>query len=1003
MRRPFLLVLAVAAAALLVLAAEPPSDWVTIDYGALVDRRALTHSGEPVGVLLSRPVDARAQALLDPVLERYAFILPDAFDAMGRFAPRAELGRLWPEGGKEPAWVELLRARRYVVESDGLGRLRAFLPASGEGDSAAAAQAAWQEAWPVLRHVLAAERRRRPGTLSVEVFPYLHDLGQARFRVGVTAWRTAVSDTETGAAPALDLDAWTRFLQRGLTLEGARLTRDRQVRLLGDVAGNPPTLLSRPMALSDLAVAWRAVAHGGLAEPYMSLDRGDSPWTTRVSYGGRLRDTALGLVSLRCDVRFKTFSLGLSPDGDEDLRARLRAAVPGFRTHLERFADDPGSGSTWSQQTRLWFYPDDVELGLSASGDALVIGRARMTAASERQDRGQEKADPPWTRATVSALNEDYDALAGGLPELHDLDRVVRLLALATWLQQARADGLPMPDVDVLLDLELPAEPTPRSWPQILAVNGLPAAPGAAEVEVVGRRGVGDALERLQPSAGRLPASRRLARALAMLDPSRPDHAALLREAEAGKAATEPGEIDLLAWRAERLAMHALVLGTLPEDTRARLQGRRLLSVGIGGLDLGLRRVLARAPRRSLEMRGREGGAAGAGKGGGSAPAKAPAPALASATSAVSSARFRGPMPGHGFAPPAGKCPETFRDGTRTVLFDPQCRVLSVVRKEGERTLALRFDHAGTSWTARALPIASAGPAATEPASVPPGLAVLSIAPGGAPTDDTTVLLRMRGNGKDLAAPLPRRALQRLLLGGALAPAGTATLTGLVPPPAELGQPAAWMVWAPELPREDVPGEEEPVRLAAALRTAALPVVLGVGPDAPARWAEAPSVGRALLLVPDDAFPGAGATLRAEVQKGWGKLPAAATLPGKKLPDLVVLVSAEAPAVLAARAQSLASDPRLAGRHLAVLSLGGDLPSELAVDLLDRGVGGVALSAAGVDDVRALAGAVGHLGRDSRAHTLPGLGVWTYGISGSRPPAEPGTASPPAPSRRSRR
>src|SRR6185503_2858756 len=162
MRRPFLVVLAVAAAALLVLGAEPSPDWITVDYGALVDRRELTHSGEPVGLLLGRPGDAHADTLLEPVLERYAFVLPDAFDSMGRFKPRAELGRLWPEGGKEPAWVELLRARRYVVESDGGGALRAFLPVPrGTADtaSAAAAEAAWKDAWPVLRHLLAAERR----------------------------------------------------------------------------------------------------------------------------------------------------------------------------------------------------------------------------------------------------------------------------------------------------------------------------------------------------------------------------------------------------------------------------------------------------------------------------------------------------------------------------------------------------------------------------------------------------------------------------------------------------------------------------------------------------------------------------------------------------------------------------------------------------------------------------------------------------------------------------
>ncbi|HEX5043276.1 MAG TPA: hypothetical protein VFV75_10245 [Candidatus Polarisedimenticolaceae bacterium] len=984
----------VLAIALLAWAADPPGDWITVEYGALLDRRELTHSGEPVGMLLGRAGDARAEALLEPVLERYAFVLPDAFDSMGRFAPRAELGRLWPEGGKEPAWVELLRARRYVVESDGAGALRAFLPVpagSVDASSAAAAEAAWKDAWPVLRHVVAAERRRRPSEIAVEVYPYVHELSAARFRVGVAAWRTAVDETEGGTAPPLDLDAWTRFLSRGMTLAGARLAGPGEVRLLGDEGGSPPTLLGRPLALSDLAVAWRAVAHGGLAEPYMSLDRGASPWTTRVSYGGRLRDTALGLVSLRCDIRFKTFSLGLAPDGNGDLREQLRAAIPGFRTHLERFAADATASGTWSQQTRLWFYPDDVELGLSASGDALVIARARMTAASERQDVHREE-DPPWTRETVAAINRDYAVLAASLPELHDLDEVVRVLALATWLQQARADGLPVPDLDVLLDVELPSQPTPRTWPQILAVNGLPAAPGGGEVAVLGRGEVGRALQRLEPALGTLPARLRLQRALGRLDPTRADHAALLRDVQALPADAEAGTVDLLAWRAERLGMHALVLGTLSDDARTRLGGKRLFSVGIGGLDLGMSRVLAKASRRGLDLRGARGGTP--------APARTRAP-VPPPTASPSTQRFAGAMPPHGFPPLTTPCPAEFVDGARILHFETPCALQEVRRREGERSLLFRFDRSGTTWTAR--PLAAAPPVLAPPGSQPDGLAVLTLARRQQETASDTVAVRLQGGGQDRAADLPRRGLQRFLLGKELAPAGSATLPGLVPPPADLGQAAAWMVWTPDLEGPGLPGEEDPIRLAEALRDAALPVVLGVGTEGPARWARAPLLGRALLLVPDDAFPGAAAPLRDAVVQACGKAPRATVLPERRLPDLVVLLSAEAPAVLAARAAALASDPRLAGRHLAVLSLAGHLPPALTADLLARGPAGVAVSLAGLDGVRALAGAVGRLGRGTRAERLPGLGVWTYGISGTRPPAAPGTTAPPAPSRRSRR
>ena len=127
--------------------------------------------------------------MLDPLLEPYAFVLPDAIDsreAPGE-RPWIEVGGLWPPGSAHPAWVELVRSRRYLVESDGAGRLRAFLPWSTDPSNqelpqrpgAEASAEAWRAAWPILRHLLAAERRRLAGdgelpALRVEVRAYRH-------------------------------------------------------------------------------------------------------------------------------------------------------------------------------------------------------------------------------------------------------------------------------------------------------------------------------------------------------------------------------------------------------------------------------------------------------------------------------------------------------------------------------------------------------------------------------------------------------------------------------------------------------------------------------------------------------------------------------------------------------------------------------------------------------------------------------------------------------------
>ena len=121
-------------------------DWIEVAYGDLVDLRQPSHSGEPVETLLrrlagralsaatQRPADFATHRLLDPLLEPYAFVLPDALDSLssarGKFF--VELGSLWPPGAAQPAWAELLRARRFVVESDGGGALRLFLPWDGD-------------------------------------------------------------------------------------------------------------------------------------------------------------------------------------------------------------------------------------------------------------------------------------------------------------------------------------------------------------------------------------------------------------------------------------------------------------------------------------------------------------------------------------------------------------------------------------------------------------------------------------------------------------------------------------------------------------------------------------------------------------------------------------------------------------------------------------------------------------------------------------------------------
>lgn len=882
-------------------------DWLRVDYGALLDRRVPSHSGETVGELLDRlggrsyPADGgrredrAAHKLLDPLLEPYAFVMVDALDALqpAHDPPWVEVGSLWLPGEAQPAWVELLRARRYVLESDGQGRLRAFVPwaAAGGAEPSTVApdeaiRAAWEQAWPVLRHALAAERRRlaaaRSGEappLVVEVHAYRHRRERTAFDLTGPAVEMTVDDTRPdGRRPPLDLAGIAAFLESGLQLEGARLESDGSLRLLGSRPDRAPTLLDRPLGLADLAVAYRAVFHGGLAEPYMSLDRGFFPEQSLVNYGGRLRDTGLGLVSLLCDIRFKTFSLGLDMERGIDRRAEVRERVPEFRTHLERLAADPRSSGLVRQQTRLWFYPDAVDLTVSPQGDVLVLRRVRMSAASERFESGEPAAggeEAPWTRATVDAINRDYDRLGGVFPELRDLDQVVRLLSLFSWLRIAEQGGARLPELDALLAVELPELSTPRDYPQMIAFNVLPGAGSDAPVLVIDRVPHAAAEARLNPRSGvPLPARRRLARALAALDAHEPQHAAALAELSAlDPSALDDSALDAMVYRAGRTRLLARtsiehyrrLLADIPADQRESLatrqaagEGLRPITLGIGGLDLDMGQALARAGGRGMTLSSGEpvepvsdGGTRPGGA------TRSPAPRAdrsveqswrVEAASLPSAA-----LPDHGPATDGELGPHRIETGkreagggswvltvlgadgpevrSRRVLLDRGGTAESFERVEDRRLLRYTIARDGTSLRAVAQPVSAVDPGASAPVDAPPpaaGLALLALRAAPDPELDPPALaVRLEAPGDATTTPLdaeiPRALLRRVVLGPDADPTPGAPAPALLP--SEMEQLGSVMVltdpqfWTPpwEGGARPTPGEEDPLRIAGGL------------------------------------------------------------------------------------------------------------------------------------------------------------------------------------------
>ena len=1050
------------------LAAQPTSEWTVVNYSELLDGRQLSQSGESVSRLIEqlggRPVppagqranDRRLHVLLDPLVEPYAFVLLDVLDALEppHDLPLVEVGQLWQPGERQPAWVELLRSRRFIVESSGAGTMRVVLPWVPSGDpqnlkSAAAAAQAWDRAWPVLRHVFAAERRRLAGTgetpaLDVRVYPYAHSPARSLFLLGRNPYRIGVDDTRSkGDRPPLDLSQLRQFLESGWTLEGGKL--DPQGRLIpfGSRHKKPATLLGRKLEISDLAVAFRAVSHGGLAEPAMSLDRSHSPWQSIVYYGGRLRDTSLGWVSLLCDVRFKTFSMGLGIEEGRDLRDEVRAEVPSFRTHIERFAADPASASVFAQQTRLWFYPDRVDLTVAPQSDVLAMRRVRLSAASERlanETFAPGGDEPPWTKATIAAINEHYDGLARVFPELADLDQVVRLLSFFTWLDQAASANVPVPDVDALLGVELPALPTPRTFPQMLSFNALPAAGSAGPVESFDRVPVVDALGMLNPrQGGLLDPQIRLQRALAGLDRRVEEEAAFIDSISGISPATlGTAELDLLAYRAQRLRMHRTVLGAFDPKRREELDRRgdnppRVISVGIGGLDLGMRKVIDRARSRSIGLIGA-----------GAALPRAQAPAAVEVSSEMQALWREDPrglpqtvMPDHGIGQ-AGLL-RTFAAGwieiTPGVSSDDEDAggELQVVHgaagpdavarhirfgDDGKPVGFERFER-GRKWRyalernadgIKAVRVKSQDDAtpATVPATIdlPAGLALLRIDPDGdgGPVAPSVGLRLQAGAAAPLDAVSPRWVVQRLVLGRQADLAQDPSLPGIAPLPPALGDIESLMVlgreamkrrpWEADTP--PVAGEQDPLRIAAAINAwwdapDALPAPGGavVGVDwasSPKRWADAPRPGaKALLVLPPDAFPQNASAVATRLAETWmaGRVSAQAD-PSDE--TLVIVISAEAPGPFATRLRAIAERPAMKGKLLAGWSLAGPVRDDLAPWILERtAVAGLGIAEGSVvsrraapEHLRTIAQSLESRGAADRVESIPGPFLWHF-------------------------
>jgi len=200
--------------------------------------------------------------------------------------------------------------------------------------------------------------------------------------------------------------------------------------------------------------------------------------------------------------------------------------------------------------------------------------------------------------------------------------------------------------------------------------------------------------------------------------------------------------------------------------------------------------------------------------------------------------------------------------------------------------------------------------------------------------------------------------------------------------------------WEAETPT--LAGEQDPLRIAAAINAwwdaaDALPAPGGavVGIDwvsSPKRWADAPAPGaNALLVLPPDGFPQGVSVVAARLARAWtsGRVSAQAD-PSDE--TYVIVVSAEAPGLFAARLRAIAGQPAMKGKLLAGWSLAGPVRDDLAPWILEStAVAGVGIAEGSVvsrrgaaERLRAIARALETRGAASRVESIPGPFLWHF-------------------------
>lgn len=448
----------------------PPAgspQWLNVDYSDLVDKSAILQTGQTLGSALA---SNSLKGALQPFLDRYSALLESSVELVNNEdSPFTDVTANYPAGAPQPAWVALFRSGKMSAFTDRRKTARLFLQGSNP-------QTAYSDNYPVIRHLL---NKLRPawGELHVEIYAFENDYRTLTLKLNPAPAVLSGSrfGTPAGKVP-IGLKGLSDFFDQGGQLEGARINGNDGLQLYARAAAHA-TLAGNRVRLSDLAVAYRAAFHSGNNKAFISLDPHKDVTRATVNFGGFLEDTAIGKVVLEADKRFKTITSGLDPNTYNDIRAETRKRAPGFLTISERDLFSGSYKKDWIK-TRLWFYPDSIEVQTDTSKHYARIINPRFLADAERSredfsssaefEKKKKAMLLPAIRENIEDLNSHFDYYANAFSEYRELITVGRLMAICSWLYRVSPRWL---DLDALMSVELPAETTERERTQLIAAT----------------------------------------------------------------------------------------------------------------------------------------------------------------------------------------------------------------------------------------------------------------------------------------------------------------------------------------------------------------------------------------------------------------------------------------------------------------------------------------------------------------------------------------------------